>query len=214
MTKWAPIAGYPEYEISDTATVRRVVSVGHGAGVGKVIKASVSNSGYMQLHLGKKNQRRGHFLHRLVCRAFHGEPPTDKHWVAHNDGDRLNNCAENLRWATPAENQADKKAHGTCYRGSPAERLMKKVSMEISGCWVFNGYKNASGYGVVSKPGSGNGFLKAHRLAFMEFVGQIPDGMLVEQSCRNKSCVNPSHLRLVRRSWDRARRPIACNEAT
>jgi hypothetical protein len=52
-------------------------------------------------------------VNRLVCRAFHGEPPSPKHEAAHNDGNPSNNRRENLRWATHTENCADKKIHGT-----------------------------------------------------------------------------------------------------
>ena len=35
----------------------------------------------------------------------------------HNDGDGFNNTLENLRWDTPASNQADRKKHGTGNEG-------------------------------------------------------------------------------------------------
>jgi hypothetical protein len=44
-------------------------------------------------------------MHRLVCTAFHGEPPTPDHTdVDHIDGDPGNNRTENLRWVTHAQN--------------------------------------------------------------------------------------------------------------
>lgn len=46
-------------------------------------------------------------VHRLVCEAFHGPKPTPKHEVAHWDGDKTNNTAPNLRWATHKENCQD-----------------------------------------------------------------------------------------------------------
>jgi len=35
----------------------------------------------------------------------------------HGDGDRTNNCLENLRWGTKRSNQADRLRHGTHNRG-------------------------------------------------------------------------------------------------
>lgn len=58
------------------------------------------------------------FVHVIVCRTFHGPPPSDLHEVAHNDGDRENPSADNLRWATRSENHADKKLHGTSQHGT------------------------------------------------------------------------------------------------
>lgn len=55
-------------------------------------------------------------VHRLVLRAFKGECP-DGMEGCHNDGDPGNNHIDNLRWDTPANNHADKIAHGTTNRG-------------------------------------------------------------------------------------------------
>jgi len=43
-------------------------------------------------------------IHRLVCEAFHGEPPDTKAIVIHIDEDATNNRAENLKWGTQKEN--------------------------------------------------------------------------------------------------------------
>lgn len=52
-------------------------------------------------------------IHVMVCEVFHGPRPTPQHQVAHINGDRLDNRAANLRWATPSENIADQVRHGT-----------------------------------------------------------------------------------------------------
>jgi hypothetical protein len=43
-------------------------------------------------------------MHRIICTAFHGPPPTDQHVVDHIDTNRANNRPENLRWVTKLEN--------------------------------------------------------------------------------------------------------------
>lgn len=53
---------------------------------------------------------------RLVCRAFHGPRP-EGCICAHHNGNRTDDRAENLRWATVSENEADKRRHGTHIRG-------------------------------------------------------------------------------------------------
>jgi hypothetical protein len=45
-------------------------------------------------------------VHRLVCLAFIGPPPTPEHGVNHRDRNRLHNDRFNLEWATNTENMA------------------------------------------------------------------------------------------------------------
>ena len=44
-------------------------------------------------------------IHRLVCEAFHGSPPSSKHIVMHLNEEPTDNRAENLKWGTRKENQ-------------------------------------------------------------------------------------------------------------
>lgn len=59
-----------------------------------------------------------------------------------------------------------------------------------SGCWLWLGSTDKLGYGKVSVQGH---FL-AHRLAYAETHGDIPEGLLVLHKCDVPSCVNPDHL--------------------
>lgn len=36
----------------------------------------------------------------------------------------------------------------------------------------------------------------AHRLVYRLYIGEIPDGMAVSRHCKNKRCLNPTHLYL------------------
>ena len=54
--------------------------------------------------------------HREMCTLAHGEPPVG-YWVAHSCGQRDCCNPRHLRWATPKENQADKRSHGTVNSG-------------------------------------------------------------------------------------------------
>ncbi len=57
--------------------------------------------------------------YRYVCILAHGEPPTPKHEAAHSCGHGWEVCLNpnHLRWATKAENAADRLIHGTHNRG-------------------------------------------------------------------------------------------------
>ncbi len=52
------------------------------------------------------------YVHRLILEAFFGPCPSGMQ-CCHNDGNRRNNRASNLRWDTPSANALDKFKHGT-----------------------------------------------------------------------------------------------------
>ena len=72
-------------------------------------------------------------------------------------------------------------------------RLMTKVEEQPNGCWIFTGHKNGRGYGVIWDRGAAS----AHRVAWRELVGPIPDGLVIDHLCRNRACINPDHMELV-----------------
>ena len=78
------------------------------------------------------------------------------------------------------------------------ERLMQYVQLEGE-CWIWTGAKDPKGYGRINYNGHAKSAL-AHRVAYMEFVGPIPDGLELDHLCRNPSCINPEHLEPVSRS--------------
>jgi len=71
--------------------------------------------------------------HVYVCRGAHGEKPTNKHEVAHSCGNKSCVNPSHLRWATRAENAADREMHGTLLTGerSPKAKLTDAQVAEI-----------------------------------------------------------------------------------
>ena len=94
------------------------------------------------------------------------------------------------------------------------ERFWEKVSLcsDPNGCWLWSAHVNAAGYGTFW-------FDKttrfAHRVAYMELIGSIPDGLELDHLCRTRNCVNPSHLEPVttRENCLRGISPLAKNAA-
>ena len=119
---WRPVVGYEGYyEVSDLGRVRsldRYVPHGYTGGQtvrGKVLKptrASVRSSHLaVDLSSGGRPERVRRLVHRLVLEAFVGPCPTGMvacHSNDHGDDNRLGN----LRWDTPAANEADKVRNG------------------------------------------------------------------------------------------------------
>lgn len=119
---WKPCPGFEAfYEVSDQGEVRGIAKravKGRGAIVGLVLRQTTAPDGYRKVTLRAPGRRSTKRVHRIVCEAFHGPQPTPAHEVAHGNGDRADNRAQNLRWATRLENIADKRLHGTENIGS------------------------------------------------------------------------------------------------
>lgn len=109
---WKIIEEAPDYAVSNFGRIKRITTKSN-AKAGHIKTARIGAHGYDQVSLSTDGKTITRSIHRLVCRAFHGRPPTPKHEAAHRDGNRRSNLSDNLRWLTPKENAADKKRHGT-----------------------------------------------------------------------------------------------------
>lgn len=84
---------------------------------------------------------------------------------------------------------------------SRLDRFFARVA-ERGDCWVWTGSVDRGGYGKF-----GGKTVSAHRFAYESLVGEIPPGLELDHLCRNRACVNPSHLEPVTRkvNLERAR---------
>lgn len=90
-------------------------------------------------------------------------------------------------------------------------RFWSKVSKGPEGaCWDWLGGRSPRGYAIFSID---NVAYAAHRLAYCHLVAPVPADLVCDHLCRNRSCVNPSHLEPVanRENVSRGLAPIVCN---
>jgi len=98
--EWRAIPGYEGlYEVSDQGNVRRIVE-----NSARLLRPSVSNSGYQTVSLSKRGRQRSYFVHQLVTLAFIGPEPLPDIQVHHINSNREDNRAVNLEYLTRAEN--------------------------------------------------------------------------------------------------------------
>jgi hypothetical protein len=85
--------------------------------------------------------------------------------------------------------------------------FMARVAVQPNGCWHWTGSITSKGYGRFTKNGRE---LAAHRVAYEIANGEIAQGLTVDHvchnldqdcnldnACRHRRCVNPSHLEAV-----------------
>lgn len=92
--EWRNVAANPGYAVSSLGRVRGVR--------GGIMRHDIVKGGYHRVRLSGENCRRC-LVHVLVAEAFL-EPRPDGHQVNHRNGDKDDNSAMNLEYATPSEN--------------------------------------------------------------------------------------------------------------
>lgn len=99
--EWRDVVGFEgQYKVSSWARILNVRS-------GRVLKGAPNAKGYITVRLTKERYRsQTYYLHRLVCMAFHGPPPSPAHVVNHLSGQKLVCEPGNLAWVTRTENAA------------------------------------------------------------------------------------------------------------
>ena len=104
---WKDVAGFNgKVQVSNTGKVARIKR-----GERIIAKQFDMGHGYCAVNLTNETGPRHYYAHRLVAAAFI-ENPKEKPFVNHIDGNKKNNCVDNLEWATAAENTQHAKRTG------------------------------------------------------------------------------------------------------
>lgn len=90
------IDGYGHYSVDRSGRV-------FAHHLGKYLSEYNNGLGYMAVKLRKCGKRRQHYVHRLVAITYLDNPDNLSD-VNHKDGNKANNCVDNLEWATKSAN--------------------------------------------------------------------------------------------------------------
>lgn len=100
MEIWKPIPGLENrYLASNTGKIKGIFTCG-GHDRPRILKTCPDECGYEKIYIKTDTGKRTTRVHILVCLAFVGPKPSDRHTVNHKDGNKLNNTPDNLEWAT------------------------------------------------------------------------------------------------------------------
>lgn len=73
-------------------------------------------------------------------------------------------------------------------------RQLVRLGDSPGDCWQWLGRVQPNGYGKKQFQGR---TVLAHRWMYGQLFGPIPDGLVINHLCGNRSCVNPHHLELT-----------------
>ena len=99
---WKDVVGYEGlYQVSNLGRIRSLAKINKNKE--KLIKQAIQNNGYVHVCLCKNKATKIKTVHRIVALAF--IPNTlNKPEINHKDGNKQNNCVDNLEWVTRKEN--------------------------------------------------------------------------------------------------------------
>ena len=82
------------------------------------------------------------------------------------------------------------------YPAKPISDRIEKMSIPEpnTGCWLWIGSVGKKGYATMTVAGHTQ---MAHIASFTAHNGDIPNGLHIDHTCRQRCCVNPMHLEAV-----------------
>ena len=110
---------------------------------GKIIKTYLNSEGYYTIYLkpnGRRDKSKRVRIHRSVAKAFIPNPK-NLPCINHKDGNKLNNCVENLEWCTYKQNILHAIKTGlTKFDSISGENNLNHKLTQQQANWIRNNY--------------------------------------------------------------------------
>ena len=116
---WRTVAECDRYEVSSLGNVRHKQRR-------QPLKPWLVGRGYQVVNLGHRSR---HYVHQLVCAAWHGPRPEGM-FACHRNDIATDNTPENLYWGTRVDNRADAKGNG-CYPSGESHPTSKLTAEKV-----------------------------------------------------------------------------------
>jgi len=100
---WKVVAKFPEYQISNKGRVKYPIRKGKKPYKKRITFGGSSSDGYKTFQFRNEHNNIKAGIHRIVAQEFITNPNKFK-IVNHKDGNKQNNCVENLEWCTRSQN--------------------------------------------------------------------------------------------------------------
>jgi len=138
---WKSVKGYATlYEVNEFGQVRSLKQWnGHKyikRGSPYILKQSNTATGYKKVELTKDGKKKSFKVHRLVAEAFI-DNPYHKPNINHKDGNKRNNCVDNLEYVTPSENMSHAIEHSLNRVPKPDNRGERHGMSKLSNAQVL-----------------------------------------------------------------------------
>jgi HNH endonuclease len=141
-------------------------------------------TGTGQFRVGQKMRQ----AHRVAWELTYGSPPPAL----------LRSTCGNLLCVRPDHHVLADRMGGAANLARTADKRFDAMVEKGPGCWQWTGSTTRLGCGQFSVMtlGEGRQMIPAHRYAWEQAAGAIPDGVDVLHLCGNRICVRPDHLTL------------------
>ena len=116
--KYHPEAIFKNYCIFENG---KIWSIKHR----KFLKPYLNKKGYCAVGIVINKKKDTIFVHQIICETFHGLKPSEDMSVDHKDGEPTNNVASNLRWASPRDQNLNRRTQDTSKSTSCTKRVHK-----------------------------------------------------------------------------------------
>lgn len=183
---WKPIKGYEgKYYISNKGNV--LAENYERSGKSKLLKPTLTTTGYLKVELWVGSKRKTYRLHRLIAEAFIPNPQ-NKQFIDHINTIKTDNRIENLRWVTRSENMNNPLTKKKISESSKGRKVSIETRQKLS--YATKHRKNAEAIFIKMQ--------KASVEACKKKVICIETGIIYESAREASKCTGASYKSISR----------------